>query len=219
MGGIRVFSPGIDVITRESLFSLGIDPGIWAQPLADAMGLNEIDTPEREAMFIAQVAHESGGFRALVENLNYSPQGLLATFPRYFTPAEAVAYAHDGPRIANRVYANRMGNGDEASGDGWRYRGRGLIGTTGANNYRRCGAALGVDLIAGSDLLQEPIYAALSAGWFWRSNGLNELSDAGAFGAITRRIVGGAPYDAAGKPINGQADRELWLRKVRASLS
>lgn len=197
------------MITAATLTKLGIDAATWLRPLVDAMGLHAIDTPEREAMFIAQCAHESSGFKRLVENLNYSPQGLLATFPRYFTAAEAVEYAHDAERIASRAYANRMGNGDEASGDGWRYRGRGLIQLTGRANYDRCGRALGIDLLAEPEQLEQPLGAALSAAWFWQTNGCNELADAGAFASITRRINGGN---------NGQAEREAWLAKVRAAL-
>ena len=121
------------------------------------MELYAIDTPQREAHFLAQVAHESGGFTRLEENLNYSPAGLLKTFAKYFTPEEATEFAHDGRRIANRVYAGRMGNGDEASGDGWLYRGRGLIQITGRNLYRRCGGGIGVDLENGPDILDRSL--------------------------------------------------------------
>lgn len=198
------------MITQDGLRALRIDAEAWGAPLRDAAGLFEIDTDEREAMWIAQCAHESGGFSTLVENLNYSPAGLLATFGKYFTPGEAATYARQPERIANRVYANRMGNRDEASGDGWRYRGRGLIQLTGTTNYRRAGGALGVNLTADPDLLLHPLYAALSAAWFWRAAGCNELADAGDFIGITRKINGG---------LNGLDDRRAWLDKARRALA
>lgn len=197
------------MISAAALTKLGIDAATWLRPLTDAMGLHAIDTPEREAMFLAQCAHESAGFKHLVENLNYSPQGLLATFPRYFTAAKAVEFAHDAERIASRVYANRNGNGDEVSGDGWRYRGRGLIQLTGRANYDRCGRSLGIDLLAEPEQLEQPLGAALSAAWYWHTDGCNELADANAFASITRRINGGN---------NGQAEREAWLARARAAL-
>lgn len=206
------------MIDGAALVRLGIASS-WAQPINDALALYEIDSPERAAPFLAQYAHETGGFTKLVENLNYSAAGLLATFKKYFTPDEATAYARQPERIANRAYANRMGNGDEASGDGWLYRGRGLPMLTGLANYRAFGKAIGVDVLNDPDLLIDPTYAVLAGGWYWASNGLNELADAGDFDQITRRIVGGPPYDSAGKPINGQADRLEWLRKVQSALA
>lgn len=197
------------MIDAVALTCIGIASS-WARPLNDAMGQHEIDSPEREAMFVAQCAEESAGFSALVENLNYGPAGLLATWPKHFSPEQAVDYAHDAERIANRAYCFRNGNGDEDSGDGWRYRGRGLFQITGRGNYARCGMALGVDLIAQPELLEETTYACLSAAWFWRSNGCNELADAGNFAGITRRINGG---------LNGQEARLAWLRKTQAALA
>lgn len=197
------------MIDPVALTCIGIASS-WHRPLNDACGLFEIDSLGREAAFVAQCAHESNGFTVLVENLNYSAAGLLGTFKKYFTPQQATDYARQPERIANRVYANRLGNGNEASGDGWRYRGRGLIQITGLANYRACGRALGVDLVANPALLEDPQHAALSAGWFWQTNGCNELADAADFEALTRRINGG---------LNGQADRLAWLEKAQAALA
>lgn len=163
----------------------------FATPLAEACAEWGIDTPLRLAAFLAQIAHESGQLRALVENLNYSAEALLRVFPRHFEARQAATYARHPDRIASRVYANRMGNGDEASGDGWRYRGRGLIQVTGKANYAACGPALGLDLIAQPELLEQPGPAARSAGWFWHWNGLNRPADARDIETITRRINGG----------------------------
>jgi putative chitinase len=197
------------MIAAATLSALGIDALIWGEPVGRAGEDFYLSTPQREAYWLAQTAHESAGYSRLVENLNYSAAGLLATFRKYFNSASAADYAHHPEAIANRVYANRLGNGDEASGDGWLYRGRGLIQITGKRNYERCGDGLGADLLAEPELLCEPLHAALSAGWFWRTNGCNELADAGAFASVTRRINGG---------LNGQDDREAWLARVLAAM-
>lgn len=179
----------------------------FVDPLNHAMARFGIDTPLRQAAFLAQVAHESGQLSHLVENLNYSAHGLLATFSRRFTSLEAAEYARQPARIANRVYANRMGNGDERSGEGWKFRGRGLIQLSGRRNYQACGDALGVDLVANPSLLESPKYAALSAAWFWAADGLNELADGGDIGKITRRVNGGT---------NGLAERAAFYRAALA---
>jgi putative chitinase len=123
--------------------------------------------------------------------LNYSAEALLRVFPRHFDATQATAYARQPERIGSKVYANRMGNGDEAGGDGWHYRGRGLIQITGHDNYVACGTALGLDLIAQPELLEQPGPAARSAAWFWHRNGLNRPADARDIETITRRINGG----------------------------
>lgn len=179
----------------------------WYEPLRETCGLFEIDTAQRVACFVSQCAHESAGFVSLEENLNYSAERLLVVFPKYFkTAAIAAKYARKREAIASRVYADRMGNGPEESGDGWRYRGRGLIGITGKFMYRRCGEALGIDLLADPDLLTDKRWAALSAGWFWSDHGLNELADVDDFEKITKIINGG---------LNGLDDRYAWLDKTR----
>lgn len=147
------------------------------------------------ALFIAQTAHESANFSVLSENLNYSAQGLANIWSRYSVTGKrggrpnqlALLLARKPKAIANNVYANRMGNGDVASGDGWKFKGRGLIQCTGRANYAECGRALGVDLLTNPDLLLTPRYAALSAGWYWRKHKLDALS----VSASTRIINGG----------------------------
>src|ERR1017187_563352 len=175
---------------------------LYVSPLNSAMERFEINTTTRVCAFLAQVGHESGRLARTSENLNYSAEGLLATFPSHFVADEATAYAHQPERIADHIYANRMGNGDEASGEGWKHRGYGLIQITGKANQAECGVELGLPLESSPELLEQPDNAALSAAWFWNKHGCNALADAGEFAAITKRINGG---------LIGQADREaLW---------
>jgi putative chitinase len=181
----------------------------FATPLADACAEWGIDRPLRLASFLAQIAHESGQLRLLAENLNYSAEALLRVFPRHFDAGQAAAYARQPQRIGSRVYANRMGNGDEAGGDGWRYRGRGLIQITGHDNYVACGTALGLDLIAQPELLEQPAPAARSAAWFWHRHDLNGLADARDIETITRRINGG---------LTGLEDRKAHYARACAAL-
>lgn len=191
----------------------GANIALLSSPLNAAMEEFAITTPRREAAFIAQIAHESGQLLRVKENLNYSTPGLLSIFPRYFNEATAESYARQPQRIASRVYANRMGNGDEASGEGWKYRGRGLIQITGKNNYRACSEALFADsefLLEQPESLEQPDPACRSAGWFWMANGLNELSDKGRFRDITKRINGG---------YNGLEERESFWQRAAATLS
>ena len=141
----------------------------WIDAINETFERFDISTPERQACFLGQCAHESGGFATLKENLNYSAEGLTKVWPKRFPSLEAAQPYHRNPeKIANKVYADRMGNGDEASGEGFKYRGRGLIQLTGKDNYTRCGAALGLDLVNNPDLLLEPLAAARSAGSCWR---------------------------------------------------
>lgn len=154
-----------------------------------------INTPLRVAHFLAQCGHESGGFRVTQENLNYSAKGLNGIFRKYFpTEAAAAAYARQPQKIANKVYANRMANGSEASGDGYKFRGRGYIQLTGRDNYTQFGKAIGVDIPSNPDLVSSK-YALASAAWFWSKNGLNKLADNGASDtavtSITKRVNGG----------------------------
>ena len=151
----------------------------------------EINTPLRLAHFLAQTAHESGGFTAIVENLNYSADSLSKIFHKYFTDVDPNDYARQPEKIANRVYANRMGNGDEDSGDGFKFRGRGLIQLTGKNNYSAMAADLGIDVDQCSEYLETPEGACESAAWFWNKNGLNKLADADDVTAVTKKINGG----------------------------
>jgi len=178
-------------MTNEQLQELGIDAK-WLQPLEDTFAKYDINTPERQAAFIGQCAHESGNFKTLEENLNYKPEALMRVWPSRFPDlAIAMKYAHNPEMIANKVYGGRMGNGPEETGDGWKYHGRGLIQLTGKENYANCGSGIGVDLLSNPSLLNTPEYAALSAGWFWNKKGLNALADAGDFETMTKRINGG----------------------------
>ena len=176
---------------ESQLLALGIE-GKWLEPLKETFEKYQIDTPKRQAAFIGQCMHESAGFKTLTENLNYSARGLMATWPSRF-PSEEVAnqYARNPEKIANRVYGGRMGNGPEETGDGWKYRGRGIKQLTGKENYERCGSGLGVDLVGNPDLLLDPKYAALSAGWYWNKHNINQLADRGDIETMTRRINGG----------------------------
>lgn len=186
--------------------ALGIDADQWARPLETACSLYDIHD-RRAQYFVAQCCHESQGFTRLVENLDYSAKRLREVFPKYFTEAEAKRYERKPSSIGARVYANRLGNGNEASGEGWLYCGRGLIQLTGKANYRACGLGIGYDLVANPKLLSEDeTAAALSAAWFWATHGCNELADAGNFTGTTRRINGG---------LTGQEDRLRWLVKVQ----
>lgn len=170
-------------------------PDAVIQMIPDTAAKFQINTPLRLAHFLAQCGHESGGFRATQENLNYSAKGLMGIFKKYF-PTEAIAnqYARNPQKIANKVYANRMANGDEASGDGFRFRGRGYIQLTGRANYTEFGKAIGENIAANPDVVSGK-YALLSAAWFWSKNGLNKLADGGATDAtvtsITKRVNGG----------------------------
>ena len=168
----------------------------------------EINTPQRVAGFLAQTSHESGGYTMLSENLNYKAATLAACWPNRFAvlgadkkpvkengklvpTAVANSIAGKAELIANLVYSSRMGNGPAESGEGWKFRGRGLKQLTGKDNYARCGTALGVDLVGNPDLLLEPLYAARSAGWFWKANKLSDFADVDDIKGMTKKINGG----------------------------
>lgn len=163
--------------------------------LPEVMSKFKIDTAVRLGHFLAQAGHESGGFKITNENLNYSAKGLQGIFKKYF-PSEAIAldYAKKPQKIANRVYGGRMGNGNEASGDGFKFRGRGYIQLTGRDNYTAFGKAIGVAIEETPDLVATQ-YALLSAAWFWSKNNLNKIADTGATDEavtmITKRVNGG----------------------------
>jgi putative chitinase len=151
----------------------------------------QINTPQRIAMFLAQIGHESGGLKFVEENLNYRADRLPVVFPKYFRDVDPNQYGRNPEKIANRVYGNRMGNGPESSGDGWRYRGRGLIQLTGHDNYARFAQDMGMTVEDAVEYLKTPEGAAMSAGWFWGKNNLNVSADAGDIVANTKRINGG----------------------------
>jgi putative chitinase len=164
----------------------------WIDAINETFDRFDISTPERQACFLGQCAHESAGFTALKENLNYSAEGLTKVWPKRFPSLDAAQPYHRNPeKIANKVYADRMGNGDEASGEGFKYRGRGLIQLTGKDNYEACGEALGADLVGDPDQVSSPKFAALSAGWFWDKNKLNQYADSNDMTTLTKRINGG----------------------------
>ena len=164
----------------------------WYEAISSILPEYEINTPQRVAAFLAQCAHESGGFVFLKENLNYKAASLRKVFPKYFPDdATAAAYAKKPERIANRVYANRMGNGDEASGDGWRYCGRGLIQLTGKDNYTFFAASLDIPVEEAAEYLQTFEGAVQSACFFWEQNNLNKWADSGDILTLTKRINGG----------------------------
>ena len=164
----------------------------WHSALSQLLPDYGIDTEQRIAAFIAQCAHESGEFTMIKENLNYRWESLRRTFPKYF-PTEELArqYAQKPEAIANKVYANRMGNGDEASGDGYRYSGRGLIQLTGKDNYFWFAESIGISPEEASEYMATFEGASQSACWFWESNNLNQYADSGDIETMTKRINGG----------------------------
>jgi putative chitinase len=176
----------------------------WHPRVVHILPQYQINTIPRVAQWLAQMGHESGDFRFLSENLNYSADALRRVFGRHFPTAEIAAQYHRQPeRIANRAYANRIGNGPESSGDGWRYRGRGLIQITGRANYRDASIALYGDenvLLREPEILAEPDGAIRSACWFWNSRALNRLADQHDTVGVSRRINGGT---------NGLSDRQF----------
>jgi len=182
-------------ITRDQLEQ--IIPGNphldnWLECLNTILPEYDIDSPERTAAFIAQCAHESGGFTAIKENLNYKAESLMKTFHKYFPNQElAEQYAHNQEAIANRVYGGRMGNGDELSGDGYTYCGRGLIQLTGHDNYKAFADSLSSSIEEIVEFLQTFEGCVQSACWFWETNDLNTLADAGDIKGMTKRINGG----------------------------
>ena len=164
----------------------------WHAALDQLLDDYEINTPLRVAHFVAQCAHESGNFVFIKENLNYKAASLMTVFKKYFPTADlAQQYANKPERIANRVYANRMGNGDEASGDGWKYCGRGLIQLTGRDNYTFFAGSLNISVEEAAEYLATFEGAAQSACFFWEQNNLNRFADANDTKGLTRAINGG----------------------------
>lgn len=185
-------------VLSDCLGSLHETSRAWVLPIQTAAREADLSDVLRLAAFLAQIGHESGRFTEIEENLNYSAPRLLHTFGKYFTSETAKIYERNPKDIANIAYGGRMGNGPASTGDGWRFRGRGLIQLTGRSNYRDCGKALGLDLENNPDLLLDPMVAARSAGWFWTERRLNPLADAGDMKTLTLRINGG---------MNGYDDR------------
>jgi putative chitinase len=203
------------------------DPDKWINAVIETCAEFEINTPQRVASFLAQTSHESGGYTMLSENLNYKAATLAACWPNRFAvlgldkkpkkdekgknipTAVANSIAGKPELIANLVYSARMGNGPAESGEGWLYRGRGLKQLTGKFNYEKCGASLGIDLVSNPDLLLEPMYAARSAGWFWKANNLASFADRGDLEGMTKKINGG---------LIGYAERKAKYDKVLAAI-
>jgi putative chitinase len=195
-------------MTYDQLDKLGIDHK-WLAPLEETFAKYDISTPIRQASFIGQCAHESGNFKTLQENLNYSAEGLMKTWSSRFPTKEiADQYARQPAKIAGKVYNGRLGNTSEEEAS--KYLGRGLIQLTGKENYANCGSGIGVDLLADPTLLLDPRYAALSAGWFWRKRDLNSLADSGDVETMTKRINGG---------LIGLDDRKAKISKALSVLS
>jgi putative chitinase len=180
----------------EHLFPRAQDPASWAESMTNVFPTYEINTPHRIAAFLAQCGHESGGWTVFEENLNYSAQGLNSTFKKYFPTLEsATLYARKPEMIANKIYANRMGNGAPESGDGYKYRGRGPIQLTGAANYKAFAQEMFDDwqnLYDNPDwVTSDRDFALMSAIWFWNKNKLNVQADSGDIKLMTKKINGG----------------------------
>lgn len=185
------------ILTKEHIIAIlrnNPNGGDWFEALSKALSESDITTDLRIAAFMAQTSFESTDYTRLHENLNYSARGLQITWPSRFTAETAALYARKPEKIANKVYANRLGNGSEESGDGWRYRGRGIMQVTGKNNYGACSKAIFDDyrLIDNPELLEDDKYTAVkSACWFWDRNHLETLADNQYITEMTKRINGG----------------------------
>ena len=178
----------------------------WVDAISATCVRFDINTPLRVAGFVSQISHESNGFRATVEDLHYRASSLMAVWPSRFPNLDvANAYAMKPEKIANRAYCDRMGNGDEVSGDGWKYRGRGLIQLTGKDNYAAFAMKCDNEALTKPDLVAETDLAAESAGWFWSTRNLNNYADEGNVEGMTRRINGGT---------NGLDDRQARYDKL-----
>jgi len=198
------------MVNANQLQKLHIGPE-WVPALNDTFARFGIATPRQQAGFIGQCSHECGNFKVLEENLNYRAATLMKLWSKRFPTLEiANEYAGNARKIANKVYSSRMGNRDEASGDGWRFRGRGCIQLTGHSGYYHAGQALGVDFVKDPDLVATPTYAALTAGWFWSTHKCNELAEAGDWAGLTKKINGG---------VIGLADRVKHINEALALLT
>ena len=179
------------MVNSEHLKKMHIDP-VWVDALNETFQRFNILTPIQQASFIGQCGHECGNFKILEENLNYRAETLMKLWKSRFPTIEvANEYAKNPKKIANKVYSSRMGNRDEASGDGYRFRGRGCIQLTGHANYFHAGQACGEDFVMQPDLVATPRYAAMTAGWFWNTHKLNQYADSRDFTLMTKKINGG----------------------------
>jgi putative chitinase len=198
------------MVNAEQLAKLHIGPQ-WVDALNETFNRFGINSKNQQAAFIGQCGHECGNFKVLEENLNYRAATLMKLWPKRFPTLEvANQYGGNPKKIANMVYSSRMGNRDESSGDGYRFRGRGCIQLTGHANYFHAGKALGYDFVMEPDLVATPKFAALTAGWFWSTHGCNELADRGDWTALTKKINGG---------VIGLADRVKHTNEALAVLA
>lgn len=199
----------IDILKFKKVFPTCKDPEVFCNLLDNLLSAAGIDSKERVNMFLAQCGHESGGFSRFTEGLNYSAKGLRATFPKYFPDeATAIKYERQKEKIANRVYANRMGNGPESSGDGWKYRGFGLIQLTGKHNYTLFSKDSGIDLVTDPEKYRADLSLIIKISiWFWNKNNLNKFSDAKDILGATKKINGG---------LNGLEDRKKHYNELMA---
>lgn len=178
-------------VTAEQLIKLHINPDL-ADALNETFARFNISTPRQQAAFIGQCGHECGNFTKFEEGLSYTADRLVKVWPKRFPTIESAMPYHRNPKaLANKVYANRMGNRDESSGDGWRFRGSGALQLTGHANFYHAGQALGVDFVMNPDLVRTPKYAILTAGWFWSTHNCNALAEAGDWVSLTKKINGG----------------------------
>lgn len=176
------------LITAQQLSAMGVGAE-WVEPLNEAFNRFAINTPARIAGFMGQAMHETGGLRTLTENLNYRMEALMKVWPSRFPDIDTAAQYHRQPeKIANKVYANRLGNGAPETGEGWKYRGRGIFQLTGKSNYESAGKEMGVDLSTYPDQVAQPRMAALTAAWYWNKNKMNELADSSDTAAMSRVV-------------------------------
>jgi len=206
------------MVNSSQLQQLHIGPQ-WVDALNATFNRFNILTPIQQASFIGQCGHECGQFKVLEENLMYRAETLMKLWPKRFNSGNVNDYARNPKKIANMVYSSRMGNRDEASGDGYRFRGRGCIQLTGHANYYHAGQALGVDFVMEPDLVATPMYAALTAGWFWSTHNCNALAESGSplnsagertWIDLTKKINGGTI---------GLADRIMHTKQALAILN
>ncbi len=199
----------IDLNKFKKVFPNCKEPEVFCNLLDNLLSASGIDTKERVVMFLAQCGHESQGFTRFTEGLNYGAEGLLATFPKYFPDLKtAKAYERQREKIANKVYANRMGNGPESSGDGWKFRGRGIIMATGKETYSKLSEFIGENLIETPDLISTDMNISIKCAiWFWNKNKLNAFADSKDIKSVTKIINGG---------YNGLEDRTKHYKELMA---
>lgn len=189
----------------------------WTPALWTAMTRFKINTPLRQAAFLSQLGHESAGLSVLEENLNYSKDGLRRIFGKYFpTDSIAAQYARQPQKIANLVYANRMGNGPESSGDGWKFRGRGPLQVTGKDNYTWLSKEIGIDLLSDPGKLCDPLIGSAAAGLFWTRNNINEFADKGDFDGVCDKVNLGRKTEKIGDAIGYAHRKALYDAALKA---